>query len=174
MQYLFSKVIEKYEETLQDIHYDANSVNHSTTLLSMFLKDHGSHLGSLAILKLLPKSLPIQTIGSDLITIMKSTITHKEETGIKRSLLQAQLIDQSNKLDEELEHFTTIGDTKRCPVCEKNFSVLLSEEVVWYRVKEKDYVVHQNCSKTLESRLFPGGRVESDEKQHPRTVKDAK
>lgn len=174
MQYLFSKVIEKYEETLQDIHYDANSVNHSTTLISMFLKDHGSHLGSLAILKLLPKSLPIQTIGSDLITIMKSTLTHKEEIGIKRSLLQAQLIDQSNKLDEELEHFTTIGDTKRCPVCEKNFSVLLSEEVVWYRVKEKDYVVHQNCSKTLENRLFPGGRVKSDEEQHPRTVKDAK
>lgn len=174
MQYLFGKVIKKYEDTMDDVHHDANSLNHCIGLISIFLKDHGYHLSSVTILQLLPKSLPIQNIGSDLITIIKSAITNKEEIGIKRSLLQAQLIEQTDRLDEEYEHFTAISDTKRCPICDKAFSALLSEEVKWYRVKEKDYVVHQNCSKTLESKFYPGSHDSSHKESGPRTVKDVK
>ncbi|KAG0670883.1 Vacuolar morphogenesis protein 6 [Maudiozyma exigua] len=170
--YLLDKIIDCYELELKEDHIDTVKELPSCHQILTFISDQGTKIDSMLLLGKLPKSLPVSLMKKELTNIIIAKQLAKEELDLKKSLLQVEIVNSTFKVNEQLSKFVTLNETYKCSICKKSFSTLTSEETKWYNTDDKDYMVHYNCGKVLQSRLFPDQVKYGDNSKGPTTVKD--
>lgn len=123
-----------------------------------FLQEHGSKLNIIEILKSLPGTIPLKDVNNFLSCRLKSISISKNNSRIKRSLLQVELVNKNYELSSKLSEYTVIEDEKKCFICQKPLSTGASEMFSLFSINKKDVVTHYNCGKALEKKLIAHGQ----------------
>lgn len=170
--YLFDKIIQSYELETKENYSETIKKSPSCHQILTFISDHGSKIDNFVLLQKLPRSLPVQSMKKELTNIIIAKQLAKDDLVLKKSLLQVEMVNTTVKVNEQLSKFVTLNETYKCSICNKTFSTLTSEEIKWYKKNDKGYVVHYNCSKVLQSRLFPNHVNHGSSPKGPFTVND--
>lgn len=140
--------------------------------IAFFLQEHSSKLDTVEIYKLLPNSALLYDLKDVLLQTLKSHSIKKDETRIKKSLLQVELINTSYELNKGLSRFVIIDENYKCPICKKLFSTHTADTALWFTLNNKDFVVHYTCGRAFEAKMQ--AKKTKDKLRADRTVSELK
>lgn len=137
-----------------------------------FLQDHGSELGPITTLKLLPKHLKMVDLKKAIYQTVQSTALNKERNLLKQNILQVELVNTSNEFNQLSASYIILDDSLECPICKKTFSLYVTDTFLWFRIGKRNIATHYNCGKILQSRIE--AKVEIDNKSTDVTLATVK
>lgn len=140
LEYVFKKVI-------------TSTQGERNPQIAYFIQEHGSKLNTVDVCKLLPSDLVLSDLQQVLLQTIKLHSIVKDRTRIRRSLLQAELIQSNYELNENLSKNIVLDETYKCPVCKRPFSNFTTDTALWFTIDGRDVIVHYTCGKALESKL---------------------
>lgn len=158
LNYFYKKLIAHSEQT------------HKHTELIYFFQEHSTKLDLIEIYGLLAKNLPLIDFKETLLQTIKSQSIAKDESRLKRNLLQVELINKGNVLNKALSDYAVLGEYYRCPVCNKTFSILAADTIFLFTFEKGTVIVHFNCGKALQAKI-QNKKIKAKEKA-PKIVAD--
>ncbi|QLG71624.1 hypothetical protein HG535_0B06700 [Zygotorulaspora mrakii] len=122
-------------------------------MLALFLQEHSSKLNTVEIYDLLPDSVSLYELKEVLLQTVKSHFIKKDETRIKKNLLQVELINKGYELNKELAKYVIIEENYRCPICKKPFGTLTTDTTLLFDSDNRSFVVHYTCGRAFELKM---------------------